>query len=703
MADLPPTNLTALEDHLEQVKTDPSTSLDSRLIELFQAQLTGRYSRSLILVLDSDLELRNDLITDSNLEPLIPRLLPVLLGILPLLQEDPEPVVTLIIGVAKPLSFTSVLSYIDGSSSLAQALKSQVSSVNILAINFLSKACSSSSDAAIVGSMKDVVHQLATVFLTHDTAAAVATQRLFESLLLVDIQDAIFDGSISSFGETTFGEQVRSHGQGLMWRRLFEDQDIYELFYSLTNVRAGIAKTAVIDKKQRTVAQTRLMGLLPYLSRLDFRAISRSRFPEIEAKYGLERGEGLLDYACTHMVDTKDDVLVHMTLIDFYSDLLDMRLTKEMAISSRNSTLSFSSDSSAILDFLTDRKIHNAASKFYVHADDPSIDPMDKSFLTGRSASYLATYAVTYPIHLLRAPSSDGSTLLLQQILARISKSLDGGAVQRGQQPPSYDLHLLASLPRVALLPQRSSSYITSEGWRQSPVSRIPVQATHEDFLKTLSVLFHGPGETSETITYPPQASETPDAHQVQFHRNEAAAARALFLLYFNQSPLLFVHLVEHANRIALKERALAAISLMSAIVTASWSPLPSEPDVNSSPFSLPTEDQLRASLAPWHQHHAAQNGVQATLCAPARNTMVQYLFSPPRTFSNLVGGRGDAESAAYKVAVAKFDLLGVSRQMLRKYPDDAQELHAPADAAFARGPWGNEGDVGGRIGTMEM
>ncbi|KAI9837658.1 MAG: hypothetical protein M1837_002918 [Sclerophora amabilis] len=686
MADKSPAGLDNIRAHLRQVVEDPSFRLDQKLIETFQAQLT-----------------------DTNLKPLIPSLLPQLLTSLPSLREDPESLVSLIVQVARPLSFTSALSYVDGASSLAEALRSPITSINLLAIEFLHKAASSSSDAAIVAGMKDVVHELVAVFLNHDTAASVAAQRTLQDLLAADFQDGIAEGSIPSFTGVTSGQESRHHGQGLMWRRLFEDRDVYQLFYSLTSSGTDPSTNIRPDRKQRTVSQTRLMGLLPFIVRLDFRAATQSHCPDVEKAHGLANGEGLLDFACVHMVDTKDDVLVHVNLIDFYTTILDMRVSPNLSISPRNASLSCSPNSSAALDFLISRKVHERASKFYLYPDDPGIDPLDKSFLTSRSANYLATYSSRYPFHLLSAMSTDGSTLLVQQIQTRITQALDSASIQRGQQSAAHDLHLLASIPRSALLPHVPPGSISRDAWeawdtwQRSPVSRIPIKHTHEDFLKTLAVLFHGPVDIPQTITYPSAVSRIGEDSHMEYFNNEASAARALYILYTNHNPLLYVHLVEHAEKVALSETALAGISLMSAVFTANWAPLPQTPPGVESPFSLPTEEQLKSIVRASTWVNMPRNGLEALLCPPGRNTILKYLISPPKTFSNLVGGRGDVESAAYKVAVAKFDVLLKVRDMLKRYLDDDAELRSVVNAAITRGPWGNEGTVGGHIGTLEL
>ena len=81
--------------------------------------------------------------------------------------------------------------------------------------------------------------------------------------------------------------------------------------------------------------------------------------------------------------------------------------------------------------------------------------------------------------------------------------------------------------------------------------------------------------------------------------------------------------------------------------------------------------------------------------------------MKPAQTFSNLVGGgRGDVESAAYRVAVAKHDVLALLHQELKGWMGahpDARDMVATVGRRVAQGPMGGTSEVGGRIGTMEL
>jgi hypothetical protein len=65
------------------------------------------------------------------------------------------------------------------------------------------------------------------------------------------------------------------------------------------------------------------LRILPRLATLNFPAISKTDFPGVEQKYGVQEGEqGILWFAATNMVNKEEDVLMHMMVIDFFPELM---------------------------------------------------------------------------------------------------------------------------------------------------------------------------------------------------------------------------------------------------------------------------------------------------------------------------------------------------------------------------------------------
>jgi hypothetical protein len=152
----------------------------------------------------------------------------------------------------------------------------------------------------------------------------------------------------------------------------------------------------------------------------------------------------------------------------------------------------------------------------------------------------------------------------------------------------------------------------------------------------------------------------------------------------------MFSDIVTHIETIAMKENALAALALIRALITATWSSEPL-PDI------IPADDPTFARLSSF-----PKSGVELILDPSISGGLLPSLLKPATSFSNLVGGRGDAESAAYQVAMAKFDVL---KALGRSLEEDGgrQDMLAMVRRRVSEGPWGVSGGVGSRIGTLEL
>ncbi|KAI9817323.1 MAG: hypothetical protein M1826_001638 [Phylliscum demangeonii] len=655
--------LDRVRTHLSSVEQNPQEPLDRALLERFA-----------------------DFLTAPDVARLTPSLLPQLLSLLPLLQQDPDPLCTLILSkFLPPLSFKDALSYTAGPTSLADALRAPFPSTQLLAIEVVKKAASNAGDTAVVAGWKDVVSELISAFLLADTAVSLPIRReVLESLLITDHAEDDDLRPDTIIKASNFARSPGSHGQGLLWRRLFEDRDIYSLFFTSTGLGASGSRDRPRTKNERTVAQSRVLDLLPTLVKVDFNMIRISHFPDVESTYGLKgREEGLLDYAAIHMVDFKEDVLMHMVLLDFFVALLEARGPTRALPPSIVPPPPIGKHSSLTLDYLISKGLHARAMMYFLYPNSPQVGPLDRSLLTGGSANYIAAYARNYPHHILAAKTADGESVLTHQLNARMIQRI-GQFRSDGHHEASFpELVVLAALPRLALLPDFETARwrATSDPVSTSPVFHLPLSSSPKH-LDTLGQIFQG-------LTGPHSDPSS-----------EAMAARALCIVYYDRYPDMIDQLVLAAKTIALKERALAAIGLLSAISKARWAPLPtaSSHELSDANSRIPTEDNLRSFLRSTHLTSLPSTGIELLLSPSAESSVMQYLMSPPQTFSNLVGGTGDAESAAYKVAVAKFQLLVDVRE---RVPDGSiKDLLA---TAAARGPWGGAGAVGGHVATMEM
>lgn len=641
--------LSQLRGHLQDLESDPSQELNERLFE------------SCALVLPQTLS------TDQS-----GQLIQQLSQLLPRLHANPTPAIGILVPLLHPFSFSDILAIGPGVDFVA-GLNVEALPYNRLMLALLQKAATNPNDAATVATQPEVVVALVKLWLcTHDTGVASQCGQVLLGLLQVDQQTSVESAANGLPGQ----------GQGLVWKRIFYDQDVYSLLFSICSLRSDDASTK-LSKSQRTLAQARLLEWLPKVGAMDWVTITRSHHAEIESRYTNGRSEGLLLFASSCMVDIKDDVLMHRCLIDFFADLIS---------TVRHTQGASSLQSSVSLDFLHTHKLHTQASAFYLDPRNPKHDPLDVSFLYGPSANYVAVYASTYPEHFLASP-------VRQQTLKQLSQTLDQSPTRWAHtESPKYDLHVLASLPRTALLPvQRGPN-----AWSSSPVSLLPSKSTNPDVLNTLATLFHGPAR-NEIITYPAGSPLTDEADAEA--QSEAQMARALYFLYLNYNPRLFADLVSHADTVALKDQALAAISVLMSIITSNWLPL-AEAAANSDTTTTTEADLVSWLPSPPTATPAA--GVLAILAPPSLEYTLPYLLKPAQSFSNLVGGRGDAESAAYKIAVAKFDTLKTLHDRLAEFAQAEpgqgyEDILATLQKRIAEGPWSRQAEVGGRIATMDL
>jgi len=226
----------------------------------------------------------------------------------------------------------------------------------------------------------------------------------------------------------------------------------------------------------------------------------------------------------------------------------------------------------------------------------------------------------------------------------------------------------------------------------------LPSKSTNPDVLDTLALVFHGP---QQEITFPSSSSQSATDSETT---SEAQSARALYYLYLNYNPRLFEDLVKHAETVALEQHALAAINVITSVATANWSPLP---DTSTESLPTVTESDL-ISWLPNPPTATPASGALAILAPPSLEHSLPFLLRPPQTFTNIVGGFGDTENSAYKIAVAKFDALKALHARLEdKVAEEPgqgyEEIVETLRKRINEGSWGRQGQVGTSIATMEL
>lgn len=262
---------------------------------------------------------------ETNTLPLIPRLLPNIIQILSTYSSDPTVLACLAVKLLKPLQFTQILT-LATEESLIQALLSPAPSANILGLTVIEKAARSPSDTAILSIMRDVVEAFVRIWLsTPDVGVGEKATKALGDLLDVDCDRRSMVKRMDGMEITT----RRQAGQGLLWRRIFQDLEIYELVFELCSSKTVGTGESQLDERQKSLAQARLLRILPRLAALDFNIISHSHFPSVDRKYGCGTEQGILWFASIQMVN-KEDMLMHITLIDFFAEFLEVLSATEI-------------------------------------------------------------------------------------------------------------------------------------------------------------------------------------------------------------------------------------------------------------------------------------------------------------------------------------------------------------------------------------
>ncbi|KAK8081094.1 hypothetical protein PG997_008912 [Apiospora hydei] len=209
---VPVTGVDELDAHLDELIANPAMKPTVKLFDDVELQLN-----------------------ETNIPPLIPRLLPKITEILKQYQQDPAVLCSLAVKLLGPVSFTQVLS-MASEEALIQALRSPAPSANLLAMAILEKAARSPADAAILAMMNNIISAFITTWLSApQVGVGEKGTKVLGDLLDTDCDAPPLSHGVQS-STTLNGMEIavrnKPPGQGLMWRRIFHDRDIYALVLS---------------------------------------------------------------------------------------------------------------------------------------------------------------------------------------------------------------------------------------------------------------------------------------------------------------------------------------------------------------------------------------------------------------------------------------------------------------------------------------
>lgn len=273
--------------HLQDIQDNPSKPLDPSILESYELVLQSSGAAQQVETLQ--------------------KVFIFIAQLLPTLQQDPSPLVRVALKASAPLTYDHIAHV-----NLLPGLELIATPFHELIISLLDKAANAN-DIVRLAAQPEVIHSLVILWLC---AQNIKTSELASELLLRYLR--VSKNRPASLDQET----APKYGQGPMWKRLFGDKDIYELFFGICTLDPAL-KMFVISKNDRTVAQSRLMDWIPQVGTLDWDTILHSQHPSVSQKYGLSANEGLLAFAATKMVDTNDDILMHIRLLEFYKQLLE--------------------------------------------------------------------------------------------------------------------------------------------------------------------------------------------------------------------------------------------------------------------------------------------------------------------------------------------------------------------------------------------
>ncbi|KAL7944338.1 hypothetical protein V8C42DRAFT_86448 [Trichoderma barbatum] len=301
----PISGLDEFQTHLQDLENDPSVPFNLKLFDDIELQLT-----------------------ETNIPPLLPTVLPPLTQILKTATQDPTPLLSLTIKLLSPLTFTRTLTIADPPSILA-ALSSPLPGANLLALAIIHKAAKTPTEVALLSTLPEVVEALITRWLeSPDVGVGERAAKVLGDLLETDcetIREA--GGSQSNINGFNSFNAVRRRipGHGRLWRLILLQRPVLELITTLCSPETTVPPTR--PRHQTSLSQGRLLRLLTRLATLDIRAISQTAFPDLfplSAAAIQGAGQGILQWAALSMVSKSEDILMHLNLIDFFETFVSV-------------------------------------------------------------------------------------------------------------------------------------------------------------------------------------------------------------------------------------------------------------------------------------------------------------------------------------------------------------------------------------------
>ncbi|RMD43126.1 hypothetical protein DV735_g2057, partial [Chaetothyriales sp. CBS 134920] len=275
--------------------------------------------------LDADLLKRAERSLDSHTpRPLLWRVLQTGEELLKALQQDPTPLTRLLERTVQLIPFDALKTAIS-TAKLEEGLQSPSLPVQLLCLAYLTKAADRPSGAAFVAASASLVQLLVTTWLSSESTEV--SERALESIVALLAVDS--PGTLTVVPSDP--APGAAHGQGLLWRRIFHDPEVYSLLFLWTS---SVQSNHNLDTKQGrqavTISQARLFDFVARVAQLDWAEITSTALPKVEAAFIKQNagdaraqpyGGGLLKYVASDMI-SQSDILMQVLRQDFFMKLL---------------------------------------------------------------------------------------------------------------------------------------------------------------------------------------------------------------------------------------------------------------------------------------------------------------------------------------------------------------------------------------------
>jgi hypothetical protein len=253
-------------------------------------------------------------------------MLPVVTDVLRTTRQDATPLFNLAIKLISSLDFASCVDFA-GEDTLISLLNSQLESASHLGIYIIHKAARHPSQAAALASTPGIFETLVKRWI--DFSATHLSSRCdhdITELLETDCTVPIVNGNYgpSRIIAESVPRQLRRQGevgQGGLWD-IFISNGV--LSYVKEKCYLGQYANDPLHRSDITIAQGRLLRLLPRLASLNFHAVSDTSNPQLfplPDEQAESVGCGLLQWAALGMIDPSDEIM-RRHIIHFCAELV---------------------------------------------------------------------------------------------------------------------------------------------------------------------------------------------------------------------------------------------------------------------------------------------------------------------------------------------------------------------------------------------